>query len=287
MATLTSDAAGGGSPPLLSARDWPGARRALFVALAATLALVAVYLAFVQSSDGQGLDQQAVDHLAARLSSREAVADGLRGVTVGLVALVLLGCVAVAVARRRLGIGLVAVGIVIGANVTTEALKHVVFTRPHLGHGWDNNSLPSGHTTIVTSLALAALLVVPHAWRGLLSVAAAVAVAVAGVGTVVAGWHRPSDVVAAYAVCLAWGAIGLAAVSLHPDLQPAPVSPRAHPLALFTGLALAAAAFLEVGVRPQNHAHDLVVHVVVMVGIAVVGALVVGVFNRMCDARTG
>jgi membrane-associated phospholipid phosphatase len=286
MTVLASDAPNGGSPPAPPTGDWPGARRAFLVALGGAVVLTAVYLVFVQSASGQRLDQLAIDHLAARFSSRQAVADWLRGVTVGLVAIVLLTCVGVAIARRRLGLGLVAVGIVVGANVSTQALKHVVFSRPHLGHGW-TNSLPSGHTTVITSLALAALLVSPRAWRGAVSVVASVAVAVTGVGTVVAGWHRPSDVVAAYAVCLVWGALGLAVVSLHPGFEPAPTTPRAHPIALFTGLALAAAAFIEVGVRPENRSHDLVVHVVVMVGIAVAGAAVVGLFSRMSDARTG
>jgi hypothetical protein len=213
------------------------------------------------------------------------VADWLRGVTVGLVAAVLLGCMFVAVARRRLGLGVVAVAVVAGANVSTEVLKHLVFSRPHLGHGW-TNSLPSGHATVVTSLALAALLVAPRSWRGAVSVGASVAVAVAGVGTVVAGWHRPSDVAAAYAVCLMWGALGLAVVSLRPAFAADSSEPRAHPFALFTGLALAAAAFLEVGVRPGDRSHDLVVHVVVMGGIAVAGAAVIGVFTRMASARS-
>jgi membrane-associated phospholipid phosphatase len=284
MTALTSAASTGGQPPTTSG-DRRAARRALGVALAGTVALAAIYLVFVQSADGQRLDQVALDHLAARYSSRQAVADWLRDVTVGLVAVVLIACLFVAVVRRRVALGLVAVAIVAGANVSTQLLKHEIFTRPHLGHGW-TNSLPSGHATVVTSLALAALLVAPRAWRGVVSVGSSVAVAVAGVGTVVAGWHRPSDVVAAYAVCVVWGSVGLAVVSLRPEFAAAAEAPRAHPFALFTGLALAAGAFLEVGVRPDDRSHDLVVHVVVMCGIALAGAIVVGIFTRMADART-
>jgi membrane-associated phospholipid phosphatase len=284
MTALTSAAPGRGEPQPADVRDWAAARRALLVAGVGAVGLMATYLVFVRSGAGQRIDQTGLNHLADGIASRQAVASWLRGVTVGAVVLVLLGCLVVALARRRIGLGLVAVGIVAGANATTQVLKHAVFDRPHLGRGW-TNSLPSGHATVVMSLALAALLVAPRAWRGLVSVGAAVAVAVAGVGTVVAGWHRPSDVVAAFAVCLTWGALGLAAVSLRPGFAARPATPRAHPFALLTGLALAAAAFLEVGVRPDNTSRDLVIHAVIMCGIAIAGALVVGVFARMADAR--
>jgi membrane-associated phospholipid phosphatase len=286
MSALTGTASGSGGPRSMAGRDWAAARRALLVGTVGLVGLVAIYLVFVRSSAGQRIDQSGLNHVAGDWASgsRQTVASWLRDVTIGVVAVVLLGCVAVALARRRLGLGLVAVLVVVGANVTTQALKHVVFERPHLGHGW-TNSLPSGHTTIVTSLALASLLVAPRAWRGIVSVGAAVAVTVAGVGTVVAGWHRPSDVVAAFAVCLMWGGVGLAIVSLRPSLRAEPATPRAHPFALLTGLALAAGAFLEVGVRPDT-SRDLVIHAAIMCGIAIAGALTVGTFTRMANART-
>ena len=286
MTALTSAQPGSDAPHTIAVRDWAGARRALLVAVVATLALAAIYVFFVRFATGQRLDDSGLHHVAGDWASgtRQTVASWLRDVTIGVVVVVLLVCLTVALLRRRLGLGLVAVVMVVGANATTQVLKHVVFNRPHLGHGW-TNSLPSGHATVVMSLALAALFVAPRAWRGVVSVVAAVAVTVAGVGTVVAAWHRPSDVVAAYAVCLAWGALGLSVVSLRPSLQAEPATPRAHPFALLTGLALAAGAFVEVGVRPDS-SRDLVIHAVIMCGIAIAGALVVGIFTRMADART-
>jgi membrane-associated phospholipid phosphatase len=284
MTVLTGERSEPGMPQRASRPDWPGVRRALLVALCGLVALLTMYVVFVRDATGQRIDQAGLNHLADGLASRQAVADWLRDVTLGAVAAVLLACLVVAIARRRFRLGLIAVAMVAGANASTQVLKHLVFERPHLGHGW-TNSLPSGHATVVMSLALAALLVVPRSWRGVVSVGAAVAVAVAGVGTVVANWHRPSDVVAAFAVCLTWGALGLAVVSLRP--QPAePFAPRAHPVALLTGLAIAAAVFLEVGVRPDHTTRDLVIHAVIMCGIAVAGAAVIGVFTRMANART-
>jgi membrane-associated phospholipid phosphatase len=284
MTVLTSQRFGRGMPQPSTQPDWPSVRRALLVALFGLVALLAMYVVFVRDATGQRIDQAGLNHLADGLASRQAVADWLRGVTLAAVAAVLLACLVVAIARRRFRLGLIAVAMVAGANASTQILKHLVFERPHLGHGW-TNSLPSGHATVVMSLALAALLVAPRSWRGVVSVGAAVAVAVAGVGTVVANWHRPSDVVAAFAVCLTWGALGLAVVSLRP--QPAePFAPRAHLFALLTGLALAAAVFLEVGVRPDHTTRDLVIHAVIMCGIAVAGAAVIGVFTRMANART-
>jgi membrane-associated phospholipid phosphatase len=268
------------SPPARSA-----AGRALLVSLAATIALALIYVVFVRTEAGQEFDQVGLNHLAHGDASRHEVAGWLRLVTVGAVVLVLGGCLAIAVLRRRYALGLIAVGLVGGANLSTQALKHVILSRPHLGHGWAN-SLPSGHATIVTSLALAALLVSPRAWRGIVSLVASVAVAVAGVGTVVANWHRPSDVVAAYAICLAWGGLALAVVSLVAPTGGKGYVAHSHPLALVTGLALAAAVFVEVGVRPNGTARDLVIHLVIMCGIAISGALVIGTFATMANSRT-
>jgi membrane-associated phospholipid phosphatase len=258
--------------------------RALLVALISAVGLIATDLLFVHTAAGQRLDQAALNHLADGAASRLRVAGWLRYVTVGAVVVVMTGCVVVAFLRKRLDLAIVAFALVAGANLSTQLLKHVILTRPHLGNGW-TNSLPSGHATVVTSLVLALMLVAPYAWRWLVSLAGAVAVTVAGVGTVVANWHRPSDVVAAFAVCLAWGALGLAVISARSAPPAARRPARAHPLALMSGLALAAGLFLEVGVRPNGTSRDLVIHIIIMCGLAVIGAVVVGTFARMVNAR--
>src|SRR5207245_1071112 len=96
-----------------------------------------------------------------------------------------------------------AVLLIVGANLTTQLLKSVL-VRPVLGidpeRAAAGNSLPSGHTTIAASVAVAVLLVVPAAVRGVSAVVGAVLTAAAGVATLSAGWHRSSDAVAALLV---------------------------------------------------------------------------------------
>ena len=102
-------------------------------------------------------------------------------------------------------------------NVTTQLLKHAVLTRPDFGLG-TLNSLPSGHTTVVASAVGASLLVAPRLWRPVIAVLGGFATTLTGASTIVAGWHRPSDVIAALAVSLIWTA-GVALV-LHGPAVP-------------------------------------------------------------------
>ena len=263
-------------------RDTSSATRAIAIALASALSLFAIYDVFVRTREGQRLDQTALDHVDSSTAGVR-VADLLQYLTVGGLATVLVGCVVVALVRRRWALAAGAVVLVGGAIATTEVIKHQVLSRPDFGYGV-SNSLPSGHTTVVASLALAALLVVPARGRWLVGLAAAVGIATTGVGTVVAGWHRPSDVVAALAVTLGWGAVVLAGLVVVHGTD-ATSRPTVRPAALAVGLTLAAAVFLALGVRPQHNATDLGVHVVTMCGLALIGAGVVGLFAWMVDAR--
>jgi membrane-associated phospholipid phosphatase len=113
----------------------------------------------------------------------------------------------VAVLRRRWGLALQVAVLVVGANVTTQLVKHALFDRPELLPGWTgSNALPSGHTTVAASVSAALLLAMPRGWRPAVAVLGAAYTAATGVSTLVGQWHRPSDVVAAVLVVLAWGA---------------------------------------------------------------------------------
>lgn len=93
-----------------------------------------------------------------------------------------------------------------GANLTTQLLKHQLLERSDLGWG-THNSLPSGHTTLVASAAAVLLITTPERWRTVATALAAAATTFTGVATIVAGWHRPSDVVVALAITVAWTAL--------------------------------------------------------------------------------
>lgn len=133
-------------------------------------------------------------------------------VSVPFVVAVALTAVLLALLRRRYTLAIQVAVLMAGANITTQLLKRVL-DRPDLGlHDRTVNSLPSGHTTVAASTSAALVLVVPRRWRGWAAVLGAVYTTATGVSTLVGRWHRPSDVVAAVLVVLAWSGlvVGLA-----------------------------------------------------------------------------
>ena len=263
--------------------DITGAVRAVLLMVVSLAVMFAAYLLFVQSSAGQRLDQMVVTRTGQGPLIRETVSSVLQLVTVGLIVLVLCVCVVIAGLRQRWELAAGAFVIVAGANVSTQGLKRVLLDRPDFGYGTEN-SLPSGHVTVVMSLVLALLLVLPSAARWVMELGGSVAVAVIGVGVVVTTWHYPSDVISALAVALAWGFLVLAAISLlgvdRPIRRQAVTT-----LALALGLLLSAGIFIAFGVRPGGSLKDFAILAVTMAGLATAGALSVGVFTRMLDAR--
>ena len=101
----------------------------------------------------------------------------------------------------------------IGANLTTQVLKHVRLrpTRARRATASYGNTLPSGHTTAAASVSAALLLVVPPRVRPWAAVLGAGYTTATGISTLIGQWHRPSDVVAAVLVVLAWTAIDVRA----------------------------------------------------------------------------
>lgn len=187
---------------------------------------------FVATAMGQRLDE--ASYSGARIGRRtlwQAAEPVLQIVSVPLLLAVLAAAAVVAVVRRR-WVLLVQVGALVGgANLTTQLLKNTILDRPELVEtiGWRANSLPSGHTTVAATVAVALVLLVPPAWRPVAALLGGAYAATTGVATMVGGWHRPSDVIAALTVVLAWS--GVAAVL--GDL--APVTTRAEVSGLHTG----------------------------------------------------
>ncbi|PSL08505.1 PAP2 superfamily protein [Haloactinopolyspora alba] len=165
---------------------------------------------FVDTAAGQRLDQSAFSGSAfGRNTLWRGAEPVLDVVSVPFVVLVLGAAAVIAVMRRRWFLPLQVAVLVGGANITTQLLKHVVLDRPTLdgGAGVTPNSLPSGHTTVAASVAAALLLVVPRGARPAVAVLGAGYAALTGVSTMIGGWHRPSDVVAAFTVVLAWAGL--------------------------------------------------------------------------------
>ncbi len=188
-------------------------RVAGLILLAAAFAAAAVltYLLFVQTSTGQWLDNAM---LGGRLSnSTDAIDDSLdllSTVNLSRLGLLALAAIVIAAVQRRFALAVAAVVMLAAANITTQVLKHWILERPALMGMTDpfgyRNSLPSGHATVVMSLALALVMVVPPRYRGLVAVFGGAYALYNGTATITVGWHRPSDVVTGYLVVGFWTA---------------------------------------------------------------------------------
>ena len=154
--------------------EWSSGRaRSLLLRAAVTAATALVSFAVVAgvalgSATGQRLDRRAMDALSSPQRTTHRLVEVLSLVSAWSVALVLAGCVVLALLRRRVAAAVAAMVLVAGANVTTQVLKYDVLTRPDIGFG-TANTLPSGHTTVAVSLALAGVLVAPVALRGVVA----------------------------------------------------------------------------------------------------------------------
>jgi membrane-associated phospholipid phosphatase len=179
------------------------------VALFATVAGWLTYRVFVTTTRGQRVDELAFEGAEHGQGSLWLVAEPvLDVVSVSFVVLGVGAAMAVALVRRR-GVLAAQVAVLVGgANLTTQALKHQILTRPDLLDGWNGpNTLPSGHTTVAASVSVALLLATPRAWRPVVALLGGAYTAATGVSVLIGQWHRPSDVVAALLVVLAWGAL--------------------------------------------------------------------------------
>ena len=103
--------------------------------------------------------------------------------------------------------------ILLGANVTTELLKHVLAepsaARCSAASCRCRRSWPSGHSTAAMSLALASVLAAPAraAARSSAALGASFAIAV-GYSVLATGMHYPSDVLGGFLVAATWTLAG-------------------------------------------------------------------------------
>ncbi len=166
-----------------------------------------LYIGAVRTRAGQRVDEAAIvgragDQLVQLTTTRTLDTISVTSLVAAGMALLLL-----AVTRRRPRLALGVAVLIIGANVTSQVLKTNLLSRPNLLQrpgAATVPSFPSGHATVAMSLALALVLVVPARLRvmaGTIGIAYAVAI---GGATLTAGWHRPSDIIAAYLIATVW-----------------------------------------------------------------------------------
>ncbi|WP_233190562.1 MULTISPECIES: phosphatase PAP2 family protein [unclassified Brachybacterium] len=193
----------------------PSLARPLLSLLAAVLcaaAVMALARLAVGTPSGQRLDQLILSGAAQHDGLLSQVAPAaVQTVSLPVIA-ALLGLTALLVLIRRRTALLLPLGVaVLGANLTTQVLKHLVVTREALAPGIEvtPNSFPSGHTTLAAT-AMIALVLAAGRVRILLAPLGAAWTLAAGIGTLVLGWHRPSDVIGAITVAAAWTFLALA-----------------------------------------------------------------------------
>lgn len=210
---LAKEAGPVGSPAggLRRAGTRPGARvAALTVAVSGAVLLWLTCRLFLHTVWGQQIDERAVTGASYGRGKLWQLAEPvLDVVSVSFVVLGLGAAMVIALMRLRWGLALQVAVMVGGSNITTQLLKHQLLERPDLGvNGYhENNSLPSGHTTVAASVSMALVMVVPRRMRPAVAVLGAGYTAATGVSTLVGRWHRPSDVVAALLVVLIWSAL--------------------------------------------------------------------------------
>lgn len=169
--------------------------------------------AAVHTARGQRLDQlvlTAAQNDAGPMT--RIVFPVLNTVTVPVIVAAIIVAVVLTLLQRRASMVVHLVVLVAGAAATTQIVKHLVIDRTALASGLDvtPNSFPSGHTTLAAAVAVALMLASPRHVRSLVALLGAAWTAVAGIGTIAGGWHRPSDVLGALLVVGAWTFLVLA-----------------------------------------------------------------------------
>lgn len=156
---------------------------------------------------------QAIDTLSMEAAMRWAEPLGAVGSAVthiiSVPAMVAVGGLIVLIAwlRRRPTLAGRALGMIVAANTTTQVAK-LLIDRPdfHVSAAI-LNSLPSGHTTVAMSLALALVMIAPEWFRGPAAWIGYIWTSLVGISVMVFGWHRPADVLVAMAICGFWALI--------------------------------------------------------------------------------
>lgn len=241
----------------------------LLLAIGEAAVVAGLWHIFVGTIHGQLLDTVALDgNEIGHARINQAVNSILNAISLLslLMATVVIGFIALI--RRRVAVAFGAGLLLVGANATAQLLKYAL-PRPELGidlvRASAGNSLPSGHTTIAASVAVALVLVLPAKARGAAALAGALFAGAAGVATLSAGWHRPSDAIAAVFVVGAWASIASVFIVLaqrrHGDVEYGQPHSFALALLVATGAVLAVgtgiAIWITEGVLDTTAPEDL------------------------------
>ncbi|MDO5728599.1 MAG: phosphatase PAP2 family protein [Actinomycetaceae bacterium] len=188
----------------------------VFLVFAAVISLIVLALVTLHTTSGQALDQLVLETVRIAANRVTPLIDLLkRSVSYLSVAVACAVVMAIAMARKRYALAIRVGVLIIGSNITTQLLKTWILQRPYLGIGPDlANSFPSGHSTVVLSVAFGLTIVASQSVRSVVEVGVAVVSSLALIAILVSGWHRPSDVIGAILICFIW------AMTLAPQEEP-------------------------------------------------------------------
>jgi len=244
------------------------------LAMVGALGLAATAFVAMRTSQGIRLDRAALDAVSSPAAALDLLNGGLNQISAGAVGLSLLACVTLALVQRRLDLALGALVVIGGTNLTTQILKFDLFPPLDLGHG-PIGRLPSGHTTVALSIALAAVIVAPPAWRSTVAIGVSATATLVGVALVLGRFHRPAEVIAAVFVCIGWAAVGVLTAALVSPRPPAPAPGVSVHMGALIGAALVGGLLVSWGVRPQPGLRDLWLGIISLgsIGLACAGSV--------------
>jgi membrane-associated phospholipid phosphatase len=231
------------------------------LAVAELICTVVVWRFFVRTEHGQLLDTVA---LAGNSVGRARIENLVNTVlnAMSVIAIVVATAIVgfIALAQRRIAVAVGAVTLIVGSAGSAYLLKSSIH-RPDLGIDPDRaaagNSLPSGHTAVAAAVAVALVLVLPSRFRGVGAVLAALAAGAVGAATLSAGWHRPSDAIAAILLVGVWAAlVGLFIMVVQQDARESvPTMPGPNRIAIIAltvlGVGMLAAALMAMRLTDQ------------------------------------
>ncbi|QRZ62003.1 phosphatase PAP2 family protein [Rothia sp. ZJ932] len=182
------------------------------LALALTLgALATTIWFFVMTPLGQTLDELAFNEYAYQfLTVQPQSLQVLDQIPTAAGVFAVVGLIFVLLWKHRFVPALVGLAVALAANATTQILKNVIIQKPDYDiHMAPLNSAPSGHTTFAAAAVSMLFLASPKRLRPAIAVIGMLFTLAAGYSTIINGWHRPADVVAAILVTTSWTVLGL------------------------------------------------------------------------------
>ncbi|MDO5034845.1 MAG: phosphatase PAP2 family protein [Actinomycetaceae bacterium] len=197
---------------------------------------------------GQALDQIVLDVAMGGSTRVGWVSDVLtQSITATTIAVAAAVIMLIAAIRARFALAMRVGVMILGANIMAQLFKTYLIHRPYMGVGFDlPNSFPSGHATVLMSLALGLVIVLPRKIRSIAALVLSLAVSAALVSVVMLGWHRPSDVVGGILIAFMW------AMALAPQEEPSPVKDTVNTAAITVSMIVILAVGLAFAVGGQQ-----------------------------------